>query len=96
MEDLKTIGIALSLLGTLILAIRVTRLIEQLCLAVKSHDLNFEIEAARARGENIPNIRMYGNASHIDNEQKLGTKLLVVGFSLQILGGICNALALIY
>jgi hypothetical protein len=94
MEIIKIFGVILSLTGTIIIAIRATRLIEQLCLAVEAHDLNFRIEAATANGEAIPNIRMYGTSTHVEKEKKFGTKLLVLGFGLQVAGGICQVIAL--
>jgi hypothetical protein len=95
MDYLKIAGVVLSLLGTIILAVRVTKILNVLSLAVKTHDLNFRIEAERANGTPIPNIHMYGNDTHIDKVENLGTKLLVLGFALQIAGGVCNVLSLI-
>jgi hypothetical protein len=92
-EDLlKMIGAGMSLIGTIILAVRVTKLLSTISLAVKSHDLNFSIQAERANGNsNLPNILMYGNSKHIEDAENLGVKLLVLGFSLQIFGGIFTA-----
>lgn len=95
-EYLKVAGVLLSLAGTIVLAIRVTQLLGVLATAVKMFDMNMQIEAARASGErSIPNIRMYGMTKHIEGVETLGTKLLVLGFMLQIVGGFCTALSFI-
>mgnify|MGYP003582732460 CR=1 FL=1 len=95
-SSLKIIGIVLSLIGTIILAFRVTQLLQTLCLAVKAHDLNFQMQAARADGTyQGPIIQMIGNDTHIEKAEKLGVKLLVIGFFMQIAGGACSAYALL-
>lgn len=96
MDYLKVLGVVFSLAGTIILAIRVTKLLSVLCIAVKMHDLNFQIAAAHASGNiSIPNIQMHGASGHIDVAEKLGLKLLVLGFALQIAGGACTAFSLL-
>ena len=93
-EYLKAVGVILSLAGTIVLAFRVTKMLEILALAAKMIDTNMQVEAARAAGcHDVPNIRMYGSSSHIAGVERMGTKLLVVGFALQILGGTCTALS---
>lgn len=95
-EYFKIAGVILSLIGTIILAIRVTKILSILSLTVKMMDLNLQISIERAKGNlAIPPIIMYGNATHIDNTEKTGTKLLITGFLLQILGGIFNILSLL-
>ena len=87
MDYFKLIGLFLSISGTLVLAIRVTKILQAISFAAKMHDLNFEIQAERARGSMMPNIQTYGSAKHIDIAESTGTKLLILGFSLQIIGG---------
>ncbi|MFI3218253.1 MAG: hypothetical protein QX189_03955 [Methylococcales bacterium] len=41
MDYLKISGVVLSLIGTIILACRVTKILEALSIAVKTHDMNF-------------------------------------------------------
>jgi hypothetical protein len=95
-EVLKVAGVLLSLAGTVVLAIRVTKMLDVLTTSVKMFDLNMRIKAARASGNrSIPNIRMYGMDTHIDGVERQGTKLLVFGFALQIIGGVCTALSFI-
>ena len=66
------------------------RTVEQLA------NMNMQIEAARANGNrDMPNIRMYGSTTHIEGAEKLGTKMLVLGFALQIIGGACTAASFI-
>jgi hypothetical protein len=96
MDYLKVLGVVLGLVGTIILAVRVTRLLDVLCMAVKMHDLNFQVKAARASGDrSIPNIQMHGASEHIDVAEKLGLKLLYLGFALQVAGGVCTAFSLL-
>jgi hypothetical protein len=95
MDYLRIAGVILSLMGTIILAIRVTKMLNILSLAAKVCDINFRIEAERAKGTPVPNIRMYGNTAHIEKMEKLGTTLLIFGFFLQIAGGVCNVLSLV-
>lgn len=93
-ELLKIAGIALSLAGTVILAIRVTKILSALSMAVKAHDLNLSIEAARADGRNdIPNIHIHGSLKNIEDTESAGLKLLILGFTLQIIGSGCTALS---
>lgn len=91
----KILGVVVGLIGTTILAFRVTNLLQALCLAVKAHDLNFQMRASIADGSyRGPNIQIVGNDTHIENAEKLGVKLLVLGFAMQILGGACSAYAM--
>lgn len=93
-EYLKVAGVILSLAGTIILAVRVTKMLGILTMAAKMWDTNMQVEAARASGNReVPNIRMYGVTTHIEGVERLGTKLLVAGFGLQIIGGACTALS---
>lgn len=93
---LKVLGIGLSLLGTIILAIRVTRIISALSMAVQAHDLNFQIRVERASGNRFaPPIQITGSSSHVENAEKSGITMLVLGFVLQISGGLCNAASLL-
>lgn len=96
MDYLKVLGVVLSLAGTIILAVRVTKLLSVLSMAVKMHDLNFQIMAKRTSGNySIPNIQMYGAFRDIAVAEKLGLKLLILGFALQIAGGACTAVSLL-
>lgn len=95
-EYVKVAGVILSLLGTIVLAMRVTKILGVLTMAAKITDMNMQIEAARANGNrNMPNIIMYGATTHIEGAEKLGTKMLVLGFMLQIIGGACTAVSFI-
>lgn len=96
-DALKIAGVVLSLVGTVILAVRVTKILSALSTAVKTHDLNFAVEAARAEGRrDIPNIRMYGSHANVEAAEKMGVKLLVLGFILQILGAACTAVSYMF
>ena len=93
---LKILGIGLGLAGTIILAVRVTKILSALTMTVKTHDLNFQIRAERAGSNSmVPNIQMFGSSAHVEAAEKIGFKLLILGFILQIAGGLCNAAALL-
>jgi len=93
---LEILGISLGLAGTIILAIRVTKILSALSMAVQMHDLNFQVRAERAGGNLlVPNIQMVGSSTHVEAAEKTGVKLLIIGFLLQIAGGLCNAAALL-
>lgn len=93
---LKIAGLACGLLGTILLALRVTRILDMLVLTAKSHDLYFKSMAARAQGRDVPVIAMYGHDLHLDKvQQGSGTRLLIAGFALQIVGMGLNAAALL-
>lgn len=95
-EKLRIAGVLLSLSGTIVLAYRVTTLLKMLALSVRMHDLNFKAQAIRATGDNsTPFMQVHGMDTHIEKTENSGTKLLIVGFGLQILGGGANVLALI-
>lgn len=93
---LKIAGLACGLLGTILLAVRVTRILDMLVLTAKGHDLYFKSMAARAQGRDVPVVALYGHDVHLDKVQEgTGTKLLVAGFALQIAGMAFNAAALL-
>lgn len=92
---LKIIGVVLSLVGTVILAIRVTQILSALSFAVRTHDLNFQIRGELARGNHLaPPVQIVGADTHVDAAERLGVKLLVLGFLFQVVGGACTAYAL--
>jgi hypothetical protein len=96
METLKITGLVLSLIGTLILAYRITSILSAVSLAVQAHDLNFQITATIASGDRtIPNIQVHGADKHVLQAEKFGKKLLIIGFALQIIGGICQVASLL-
>lgn len=93
---LKIAGLVVGLLGTTLLAVRVTRILDMLVLTAKAHDLYFRSKAARAQGMDVPVVAMYGHDVHLDKVQNgSGMKLLIAGFALQIVGMGLNAAALL-
>lgn len=88
---LKIAGAVAGLIGTVLLAVRVTRILDMLVLVAKPQDLHVRAKAAQARGENVPVVAMYGFDKHLDQVQtKSGTKLLASGFALQVAGMALN------
>lgn len=93
-EYLKIAGVLLSLIGTIILSIRVARLLSTVAMAVQMHDLNFKSKAIRASGDNsVPFIQVHHMGKHVKNAEYFGTNLLITGFVFQIAGGACTALS---
>jgi hypothetical protein len=92
----KVIGIIFSLTGTVLIAIRVTKILRALTFAVEMLDNNHQIQTERKKAHHImPNLNIVGiGASVLSAEKKVG-KLLILGFILQIIGGICQAAALL-
>lgn len=95
---LRISGIALGLVGTVILAWRVNQILSELMFAVTAHDLNFQVRAQVALERNLgyrylPHIQMVGCGERVERVKANGVKLLILGFGLQIAGGICQALA---
>lgn len=93
--NLKILGVLLGLAGTAILAIRVTKILSALSMAVEAHDLNFQIRAELAKGNRFtPPIQVVGSSTHVETAERVGVALLVIGFLFQIAGGACTAVAL--
>lgn len=95
---LRITGIALSLTGTVILAWRVNQILSELIFAVTAHDLNFQVRAQvaleRSLGyQYLPHVQMVGCGERVERVKASEVKLLILGFGLQIAGGVCQALA---
>jgi hypothetical protein len=94
---LKILGLILGLSGTAILAFRITTILKALSMAVQMHDLNFQLRAARNEGRfDVPNVQMVGSSTHVETAEKTGRKLLILGFALQLAGGLCNVIAFMH
>lgn len=92
---LKILSAIFMFIGTLLVSWRVTKILRSLSLAVRAMDVNFQVNAARARGENIHNIQVHGMHNQVNEAEKTGTKLLAVGFFMQIIGLACNVMSLL-
>ena len=89
---LKIAGPVIGLIGTTLLAKRVTQILETLVQTAKAHDLFVMSIAARAQERDVPVVASYEHDVDPDKVQEgTGTKLLVADFSLQIAGMAFNA-----
>lgn len=79
--------------GTILVSLRVTKILKALSFAVEALDLNAQISAAIKRGEAIPNIQMYGMHGQAIEAEKIGTRLLIAGFSMQVIGVAFNVMS---
>jgi|SRR5208282_2360557 len=83
---IKAASVVCSLAGTLLLAVRVKRILSALSLVARVHDKNFEHAASGA---------VFTRATeHVKRAEKEGVSLLVVGFALLILAACLNGYAL--
>ena len=89
----KVCGAVFSLLGTLFISIRVTKILDALSDAVEWHDMNFQYQAARLNGSQLPVLVIHGANEHIKSFKKSGLMLLIIGFILQIIGAICTVIS---
>jgi len=95
-NTLKIISAVSMFIGTLLVSWRVTNILNSLSNAVKVHDFNFEVMATRQDGLDFPYIQLYGMNTQLDKAEKTGTKLLVAGFIMQIIGVVFNIASFLY
>jgi hypothetical protein len=89
-ENIKIIAAISSIVGSGILAYRVTGILSALSLVANVHEVNIQQLMPDQKGE----IYNLGNSTaHIEKAQK--TKLLALGFFLIILSGVLQLVALL-
>jgi hypothetical protein len=86
--DIKIAAVACSLVGTLLLAVRVKRILTALSLVARVHEKNFEQAA------NTNQIVFTGSTKHLKRAEEAGLTLLVIGFILLVLAAVLNGYAL--
>jgi len=91
----KVCGAVFGLFGTLIISMRVTKILDAISNAVESHDINFQYQAARLNGIPVPKLVLYGAGKNINSFKKTGVKLLITGFAFQIIGAICTIVSFV-
>lgn len=94
LDSVKALAIVLNIFGTFLVAYRVKIILDSVLLAVTFHDKNFEMIVAQREGLIDTVIVAHGTASGMDSAQKLGTKLLVLGFAFQLAGLVLHLLSL--
>ena len=87
---LKSIGIGLSTTGTLILAFRLKNIVSSISLVVHCHETNIQ----QLMSNNKAIVHLRGSTDHVDEANKLGTKLLIFGFFLIIIGNLLTICSL--
>ena len=91
----KVCGAAFGLLGTLIISMRVTKILDAVSTALEWHDLNFKFQAARLQENPLPVLVLHGAGEHIKSFKKSGLKMLITGFIFQIIGAICTIVSFV-
>lgn len=86
-EWIRFAGIALNVCGSLVLAIRVTRILRALALVATCHEANLQtiIHAPQVQ------VQFLNSITHVERARKAG--LLVAGFSLIIIGLVLQGVA---
>lgn len=91
---LKLLGALLAGLGSLVLAWRVKKLLTAIVDCLLTHDMSIKELLARANGGRQTMPAVVGMASVVlDIQDKIGLRLLVVGFVLFGVGLLCTALS---
>lgn len=94
MVTLKILGPLLTVIGSLILAWRVKKILDALVLAQLAAEINFKSLAAFL-GNQTQDLKIVGGLdSHVETSQRLGILLLVIGFLLLAAGGSVSAYAI--
>lgn len=89
-ESIKIIAAILSIVGSGILAYRVTGILSALSFVANSHEINIQ----QLMPNHTSDIYNLGNSTeHVEKTQKTG--LLILGFSLFILSGVLELVALL-
>ena len=89
-ESIKIIAAILSIVGSAILAYRVTGILSALSLVANAHEVNIQQIMPNQKGD----IYNLGNSTeHVVKAKKTG--LLILGFSLFILSGVLQLVALL-
>ena len=88
--DIKIAAVACSLMGTLLLAVRVKRILTALSLVARVHEKNFEQGAHTSAAQ----VVFTGSTKHLKRAEASGVTLLVVGFVLLVLAAALNGYAI--
>jgi hypothetical protein len=86
---IKSTGSASTVLGSILLAVRVKNFISALSLAAECHEL-----AIQSMLSNGPIYNAHGSNQHISRAKRSGNWLIVGGFGLIALGGVLNIIAI--
>jgi hypothetical protein len=92
-ESLKIVSAISMFIGTLLVSWRVTVILSALSFAVSVMDANVQLDAAKFQGSDVPIVKMYGFHGRVANAERLGIKLLIAGFAMQLIGVACNILS---
>jgi len=89
-ETIKILAAVSSIIGSVILAYRVTGILSALSLVANCHELNIQQLMPNHRGD----INNLGNSTaHVGKAQKKG--LLITGFAFLITSGVLQLIALV-
>lgn len=88
--EIRIAAVASSLVGTLLLAIRVKRILTALSLVARVHEKNFDQRASAGADQ----VVFTGSTEHLKRAESRGFTLLVLGFALLIFSAVLNGYAL--
>ena len=90
----KLIGTILTALGSILLAWRIKVIVHWVSLALNAHEISIDVLMRAMNGQSQQFPLVSGSVKHLnDIENKLGVKLLVLGFGCLGLGMVFNALS---
>lgn len=92
-DTLKIVSAVFMFVGTALVSWRVTVILNAHSFAIEVIDLNEKIRIEKMRGSKIPYIHMYGVSGQVKKAERIGTRLLVSGFFMQIIGIAFNMLS---
>lgn len=85
---MRCIGAGLNALGAFILAIRVKKVLDSLHIVARCHEENIRQLMEKMGGSMAPVAHFDNSTEHVKAAQKIGAKLLVVGFLLIFVGNV--------
>ena len=86
-QILKVVGLALNAVGSLILAIRVKKILNAVVAVLHCHEANIQQLMKEITGRNRDDIYNFANSpAKVDKAQKIGAKLLVLAFAMLFFG----------
>ena len=83
---LKIIGIFLNVIAAGILAYRITRIVNAISASLNAHEANIQQIMSALDGYQGDLFHFKDSVLGVDKAQKLGTGLLIFGFTLMVIG----------
>ena len=91
---LKTAGIALNVLGTLLLTYRVSGVLRAVKLVLDCHEVNHMAVTAFLTGQEKDLHQLINSTQKLQIAHNLGLRLLITGFAFIVIGNLLNIASL--